>query len=1131
MQSASAEFIAAVAANERTWVQPSLYADWDQDGYGAAGTIDDLSAQAGESITVTHSFDDGRPDAVSSSLTSDPTGEMVSDLTGSRVYELQDLAYLDYYSRTTAGPWGNLEVGGVAWQRSNGVDADFPISAGTARILSTDVSVLRYSLANIGNTDATWRTRMQLGIGSATGGTVSYWFIGRGTDISNYYTAHMEVLTTGEVRLRLFKRVAGSLLSLDSLPSYVSAGTNVNGDVWEVSFTYKGDVLTATAQNITAASAQVSVSGTDSSFTTGTLAGMGVRRETGNTNGTITTQYEEFMASVPQFYEASPRQYFSPFNTDSPVSAYDRDVAPVKLEHGLITANGEERVRIFTGQMANISLPTGAVELHAISATRFALSKAVKPPIVNGPKEGGNATWLVNWILQECGIYVSPTPRAGTRAWFPMHGSLHPYLPYGHRATSYQYRRYTDENVYRLERPKFVEGPFSLAAYAEQPTTTTARRVLISNIQVTAGEDLISQASNRGRVEFWVRGDAATADTPMGPLNTVPLVQFAIRGPGSIWVAAEVSSGRTVRLQVHDGISNQVYNPGLTVPTDDAWHSVGMAWSFDNNKVWLYLDGTEQSTTSLGLNTGALPATDELAANTPELYSLLPISDLYFTTGPEANPDLYAWIDEGESPPTAVVAFEDFEDETYSVTVGGNWFRFNISGPDSGTWSLRSAAIPHSGQTDCTITVPAGAATVSFWYKVSSEEGFDYFRFLNNGITQFSVSGEEDWRESAQYTVVPGQTLTFRYFKDTTVVAGMDAAFIDRVEFRAAGGAPVPFAPQAVVRPIEIEFEALAEPLAREAWELLSAVAKSSLTAMRTDELDQFCFLPPNYFVEAAQLTETETVSTELNAADPGITLDPSKVRNSVQVNFDEVRIDTSNIFVLSVTTAIPLVRGTSYLTFYFPEPVVSIDESVSVVTAFASTAVESVVSFNTAEDGSGTYLTSSMVGVTVTEWDAGSVTIQFRNNYVSTVYIVNNAGTQFPFLGIAGLGAHVAEASATTTEVQLNRSERLLTVSAPFTQRRADAFLLGSMILSQTRQPQAEIAIEVDGDPRRQPGDLVELSDKYGTKLAGQWRIMAIEHRIRGAAYTQLLSLQGIKPIVKWDDHETGWEKGVWGP
>lgn len=1132
MQQASSEFEDAILAPEKLWVAPELRADWEVDGFGTAGTIDDLSEQVGEDYTIQHSYDDGMPDAVSSSMTSDPTGSAEVDLTGSRVYMLDNLHLQDGFNRTSAGPWGALEVGGVSWVRTNGADADMPVSGGTARIVTADTGVLRYSLVNVGSTDATFSFDVQLGVASATTQPISYWFLGRAADANNYYAAHLELQTTGEVRLRLFKRVAGTLGAPDSLPDYVVAGTNAAGtNVWRVTFSYRGTALTASAENLTTATARADITAVDNDLTAGTLAGAAVRRETGNTSGTVTAQYGNFLAYVPEAYQATPREYFSPFNADSPVSSYDRDVAPITLDHGLVTANGEERVRIFTGQMANIQLPTGYAQLQAISATRLQLAKAVKPPIVNGPREGGNATWLVNWILQECGINVSPPARAGCRAWFPFHGSLHPFLPYTNSGATYQGRRYIGEGIYRTERPRFVPGPFSLGVFAEQPSSTSARRISIDSIQLVPGEDIFSQASNRGRVEFWVRGDAAVTDGPLGPNNTVSLVAFSIQGVGSAQVSAEISSGHTVRIQVHDGVSNQVYGPGLVVPQDGDWHAVGMAWDFTGNKVWLYLDGTEQSTTTLGLGSGALGATDNLDAGSPSLYALLPISDLYFTTGPEANPDLYAWINEGESPETQVVAFEDFEDETYSVTVGGTWSRFNMTGPDSGSWSLRSAPIPHNGQTDCTITVPAGAAIVSFWWKVSSEHGFDEFRFLNNGLTQFWVSGNLDWRQSATYIVVPGQTLTFRYLKDSTVVAGMDAAFIDRIEFRAAGGAPVPFVPQVVTRPIQIEFEALAEPLAREAWEMLSAVAKSSVTAMRTDELDMLNFLPPDYFVEAAQLAQAEIVSTELNAADPGITLDPSKVRNSVQVNFEEVRIDTSNIFVMTVTTAIPIVRGTSIMTFAFPEAVVSIDSTITVVTTFASTVVESVVAFNTSEDGTGTYLTGALVSATVLEWDAGGVTIQFRNDYTSTVYIVNNAGTQFPFLGIAGLGAHVAETSATISEVQANRRERTLTVTAPFTQRKQDAFLLASMVLDRTRRPQPQIAVEVDGDPRRQPGDLVELSDRYGTKLTGQWRVQSIEHRRRGASYTQALVLQGIMPIVIWDDDDTGWEEGVWGP
>jgi hypothetical protein len=132
------------------------------------------------------------------------------------------------------------------------------------------------------------------------------------------------------------------------------------------------------------------------------------------------------------------------------------------------------------------------------------------------------------------------------------------------------------------------------------------------------------------------------------------------------------------------------------------------------------------------------------------------------------------------SQPSTIV--EDFEDTTYNVAPSGTWARSNTSA-NGGTWSLRSAAIGHGATTDATVTVPSGATSVRFWYRVSSESGFDYFRFLIAGAQQFQASGNGVWTQSASYAVTPGQVLTFRYIKDGSTVANLDAAFIDDLVF------------------------------------------------------------------------------------------------------------------------------------------------------------------------------------------------------------------------------------------------------------------------------------------------------------------------------------------------------------
>jgi hypothetical protein len=136
---------------------------------------------------------------------------------------------------------------------------------------------------------------------------------------------------------------------------------------------------------------------------------------------------------------------------------------------------------------------------------------------------------------------------------------------------------------------------------------------------------------------------------------------------------------------------------------------------------------------------------------------------------------------------------EDFEDATLAVAItnGGNaaWARTSTQA-HAGSWSLKSGTIGDSQSSDAIVTVPAGATTVQFWYRVSSESGFDFFRFLIAGVQQFQASGTVGWTQSAAYAVTPGQQITFRYIKDGSALGGEDAAYVDDIVFTVPADPP-----------------------------------------------------------------------------------------------------------------------------------------------------------------------------------------------------------------------------------------------------------------------------------------------------------------------------------------------------
>jgi hypothetical protein len=105
--------------------------------------------------------------------------------------------------------------------------------------------------------------------------------------------------------------------------------------------------------------------------------------------------------------------------------------------------------------------------------------------------------------------------------------------------------------------------------------------------------------------------------------------------------------------------------------------------------------------------------------------------------------------------------------------------------PYTGQYCMRSGAIPNQSHTRMSITIPViSSDTISFMYRVSSEEAFDFLRFTINQTEMGRWSGiQDDWRRAA-FPVDSGEiTFTWSYEKDHTFVAGQDCAWIDYIVF------------------------------------------------------------------------------------------------------------------------------------------------------------------------------------------------------------------------------------------------------------------------------------------------------------------------------------------------------------
>lgn len=102
---------------------------------------------------------------------------------------------------------------------------------------------------------------------------------------------------------------------------------------------------------------------------------------------------------------------------------------------------------------------------------------------------------------------------------------------------------------------------------------------------------------------------------------------------------------------------------------------------------------------------------------------------------------------------------------------------------NAGTYAAKSGTIGDSQTTQMshTIVIPAGGATLSFYYNVSSESGFDYLRFYIDGVQQNQWSGTVGWTQQTYILGAGSRTLRWEYSKDSSASSGSDAAYVDDI--------------------------------------------------------------------------------------------------------------------------------------------------------------------------------------------------------------------------------------------------------------------------------------------------------------------------------------------------------------
>ncbi len=134
-----------------------------------------------------------------------------------------------------------------------------------------------------------------------------------------------------------------------------------------------------------------------------------------------------------------------------------------------------------------------------------------------------------------------------------------------------------------------------------------------------------------------------------------------------------------------------------------------------------------------------------------------------------------------ELEPAPSLLGEALDNETLTWVTGGSadWESQDIVSYYDGD-AAQSGAIDHDQITWVQTTMPVDG-TLSFYWKVSSEESADYHKFYINDVAQDQISGEAGWQNET-FTVSAGDAVKWAYEKNSSASSGSDAGWLDKVE-------------------------------------------------------------------------------------------------------------------------------------------------------------------------------------------------------------------------------------------------------------------------------------------------------------------------------------------------------------
>ncbi len=117
----------------------------------------------------------------------------------------------------------------------------------------------------------------------------------------------------------------------------------------------------------------------------------------------------------------------------------------------------------------------------------------------------------------------------------------------------------------------------------------------------------------------------------------------------------------------------------------------------------------------------------------------------------------------------------------------------NLTFKAVGTWETDSDYY-HQGTTSAHGLCPDNAKTtiqtrvtgpgnLSFWWKGSTERGFDFYTVMIDGVAQDRISGEVDWNQMSYEVPAGSHVISWQWAKDSNTTGALDKVWLDDVQY------------------------------------------------------------------------------------------------------------------------------------------------------------------------------------------------------------------------------------------------------------------------------------------------------------------------------------------------------------